>query len=146
MESRAHGETQHGSNLNDFAQLAAWVTPTTRDGKDSQDQATVRKDGTSKLSDSVARQAAWATPVATEIGNTLENYLAMKANMTSGKRTAITHPSVQAQLALPGPLATGSTAETGKRAQLNPAHSRWLMGYPKEWDDCAGMAMQLSLL
>jgi hypothetical protein len=46
-----------------------------------------------------ARLASWATPVSTEIGNTLENYLAMKQNMASGPRTAITHPSLQAQLA-----------------------------------------------
>lgn len=60
-----------------------------------------REDGRDRL-DQTPRQAllaGWATPVATEIGNTEENYLAMKANMKSGARTAITHPSIQALLA-----------------------------------------------
>ena len=39
-------------------------------------------------------------------------------------------------------LVSGSIAETVKLGQLNPAHSRWLMGYPSEWDSCGATAMQ----
>jgi hypothetical protein len=59
-----------------------------------------------------ATPASWATPVATEIGNTLENYTAMKRNMKSGPRTAITHPSLQAQLTAP-PAPKPTTAMHG---------------------------------
>ena len=39
-----------------------------------------------------------------------------------------------------GLLRTGSPAEMVSQGQLNPTHSRWLMGYPPAWDACAATA------
>lgn len=36
-----------------------------------------------------------------------------------------------------GRLAVGRHAPTTPGVRLNAAHSRWLMGYPKVWDECA---------
>jgi len=113
--------------------------------------STVREKGRTRL-DTIPRLAAgWSTP------NTMDTLPARSQeaihrqfSVSRKGRTAPAnlreqvHPelypngwatprAIDPRNGLPSQVLSGSTVETESTGQLNPALSRWLMGYPKEW-------------
>jgi hypothetical protein len=141
--------------LKDVAHLASWVTPSARDHKDTAGMATtgINPDGSTREHvDPLPRQAmhltSWPTPMAgtpaqhgyNEAGSTDSSrqttFLCGKDIQGSGI-TALPNWQGPARLTASGHLAIGYFAETASGDQLNPEHSRWLMGCPVQWAQAA---------
>lgn len=97
-----------------------------------------------------AAKAAWSTPRANKWGfpdahgshEAPAPWATPTSNNSTGAGTSGRMGGENLQTQASGTLPTGSNAPTEKRGQLNPEHSRWLMGYPAEWGSCGAMAMQ----
>jgi len=107
-ECRAkHGNNGFGLTLGMASTLAGWPTPNTMDTVDRQQERPSRA--------ATNRDSGYISEVV----------LRLKENREP------------ARLKPDGTILTGSTAGMESGGQLNPALSRWLMGYPPEWDACA---------
>lgn len=118
------------------AALCGWPTPTTRDHKDGAECLNVP---INSLLGRQVWQAAWPTPCANNATGAGTSGREGGHNLQTA--VSLTQPI---RITAIGQVLTGSDAGMENSGQLNPAHSRWLMGFPPEWDDCAVMAMPSS--
>ena len=130
------------------SKLSSWPTTTTRDHKDGSQCDNVPLNA---LLGRVAWLAEpWSTPRANKWGfpdahGSREGPLPLGSwvsptaqdHSRGGKPPRPQDTGIPLSQQVSGMPATGSPAATASGGQLNPAHSRWLMGYPTAWDDCA---------
>lgn len=126
------------NDLNVAAVLASWPTPAAQDNDRAIEPNRASRTSTGMTLPDAVGLAGWKTPNAPR---------AHDSDNTAGRGYASKKQQDlpdQVVRVVGGEELTGSTAPTRSTGQLNPAHSRWLMGLPPEWCACAPTATRSS--
>lgn len=133
-------ETKRGlQHVSGAARLTGWQTPVANDATGSTHCYSGKSsDGTPnvclKLPGSVLL-TGWPTPQVNYITNATTVQMSADGRETPNKIGCAASLCGPLRLTVFGEMRTGSYVEMENGVQLNPAHSRWLMGLPHAWDE-----------
>ena len=114
-----------------------WPTPTAMDSTRGPETNAARLKRGAKTGTTLIDATTWATPAAMDYRHANARSYAERSGSTKGEQ-------LNNQVVHLGTTASGSGAQTAGRGQLNPAFSRWLMGYRAAWCRAAVVAWRLT--